>query len=96
MKDETTKILGEKTKWKEVGEAMKIVDSGAKGFLLISNGEEMWEMFRLDISKVEKGGPANFVKPLYEALAEWGADKSEVDEVVRKAIAKASLIEKVR
>ena len=88
LREETVEVLSKKTKWTEWEGAIRVEGSGPRGAVVLSNGDELWEIFRVDIAK---RSTSHFVKPNLDALGEWGADPNEVEEIVRKALAKSSL-----
>ena len=88
LREETVEVLSKKTKWSEWDGAIKVEGSGPRGAVVLSNGDELWEIFRVDIAK---RSTSHFVKPNLEALGEWGASPTEVEEIVRKALGKSSL-----
>ena len=92
LREETVRVLSKKTKWSEWGEAIKVEGSGPRGAVVLSNGAELWEIFRVDIAK---RSTSHFVKPNLDALGEWGATPAEVDEIVREALSKSTLRSRV-
>jgi len=93
LREEATRVLSQKVQWNQWKDAMEIASAGPRGAVVLSNGVECWEIFKVDVAKRATTG---FVKPCYEALSEWGASKEEADEIVRVAMSKSSLRLRIR
>ena len=70
---------------------MEIIDGGVEGTMCLTSGDEIYDLFTVDIS--HKGGPSHYLKPVYESfLHPWGVGKEEVDDIMMRAMAKVSLL----
>ena len=76
-----------------VSETMEIIDSGPKGTMFLSTGEEIYDLFRVDIN--HKDGPSHYFKPVHESFnSPWAIEKEHVEGIVTRAMAKVSLLER--
>ena len=89
LKDEATKVMSKKVKWTELSEAVGVLDNGGRGHVMVNNGEDMWEWFRVD---VKKRGTGSFTVPNYSHLADWGASREEADAIVTKVMGQLTLL----
>ena len=83
--------LEEMNVWKP--ENMAIIDSGAKGTMFLSTGEEIYDLFKVDVN--HKGGPGHYLKPVHQSFeVPWAISKEEVEGIVMRAMTKVSLLER--
>ena len=72
---------------------MEVVDSGVKGTVFLTSGDEIYDLFKVDINHGE--GRSHYVKPVYETfLHPWGMGKEVVDGIMARAMAGVSLLER--
>ena len=91
LRKEVVAHLEAKKVW--VSETMEIIDSGAKGTMYLTSGDEIYDLFKVDIN--HKDGPSHYLKPVYESfLHPWAAEKEHVDGIMTRAMAKVSLLER--
>lgn len=85
LKQRTTNFLSKKVKW---GANMRLDNSGIRGAFFCTNGDEIWELFRV---KFAHCGGGEFIKPNVKNFVDWGASKEEIEEVVDLVMAPCTL-----
>ena len=89
LRREVVAHLDAKKVW--VSETMEIIDSGAKGTMFLTSGDEIYDLFKVDIN--HKDGPSHYLKPVYETFLHlWAVEKEHVDGIMMRAMAKVSLL----
>ena len=74
-------------------ETMEIIDSGAKGTMFLSTGEEIYYFFKVDVN--HKDGSSHYFKPAHQSFSyPWAITKEEVEGIMMRAMAKVSLLER--
>ena len=72
---------------------MEVIDSGVKGTVFLTAGEEIYDLFKVNINHGE--GRSHYVKPVYETfLHPWGMGKEVVDGIMARAMAGVWLLER--
>ena len=70
---------------------MEIIGSGVKGTMFLTSGDEIYDLFKVDIN--HKEGPSHYLKPVYESfLHPWGVREEDVDGTMMRAMAKVSFL----
>ena len=72
-------------------DTMEIIGSGVKGTRFLTSGDEIYDLFKVDFDRKE--GPSHYLKPVCESfLHPWNVGKEDVDGIMTRAMAKASLL----
>ena len=88
---EVVALLGAKKVW--VSDKMEIIDSGVKGTMFCTSGDEIYDLFKVDIN--HEDGASHYLKPVYESfLHPWAVGKEDVDGIMTRAMAKVSLLKR--
>ena len=91
LRKEVAAHLDAKKVW--VSDTMEIIDSGVKGTVFLTSGDEIYDLFKVDIRNNE--GLSHYLKPVYESFIHpWGVGKEDVDGIMTRAMAKVSLLER--
>ena len=71
LRKEVVAHLDAKKVW--VSETMEIIDSGARGTMFLTVGDEIYDLFKVDTN--HKDGPSHCLKPVYESfLHPWAVE----------------------
>ena len=91
LRKEVAAHLDSKKVWDS--DTMEVIDSGVKGTMFLTSGNEIYDFFKVDIN--HKEGPSHYFKPVYEPfLHPRGVGKEDVDGIMTRAMAKVSLLER--
>ena len=91
LRKEVAAHLDSKKVWDS--DTMEVIDSGVKGTMFLTSGNEIYDLFKVDIN--HKEGPSHYFKLVYESfLHPWGVGKEDVDGIMARAMAKVSLLER--
>ena len=91
LRKEVVALLDAKKVW--VSDTVEIIDSGVKGIMSLTSGDDVYYFFKVGIN--HKEGPSHYLKPVYESfLHPWAVGKEDVDGIMTRAMAKVSLLER--
>lgn len=91
LRKEVAAHLDSKKVWNS--DTMEVIDSGVKGTVFLSSGNEIYDLFKVDINYKE--GRSHYLKPVYGSFHHpWGVGKEDVDGIMTRAMAKVSLLER--
>ena len=75
---EIKRVLGGKIEWNG---NMVLDNNGPRGTFFVSNGNNVWELVKIDISQ---RGEGEWMKPDLKSFADFGIDPKEVEELLGK------------
>ena len=91
LRKEVVAHLTEKKVWDS--DRMEVIDSGVKGTVFLTAGEEIYDLFKVNINHGD--GRSHYVKPVYETFSHpWGVKKEDVEGIMTRAMAGVSLLER--
>ena len=91
LKNEVTNSLKGHEKWIQLGDAVKVKDTGRRGAVFIDAGGGLSMLFVVSVSQ-KKG--RDVLRPIYENLNPWGMDVKEADILVNRMLKMATLFDR--